>query len=218
MLWGADRIGHWQGNVLMVPAGIGSTSPLEAFCVRLKRLQEASGLTQAALAGHANLRKSQMSAVLNGHIRRPPEWGVVLAVVEACLGHAKQAGRAVPGDICDIKDWRRRYGDLEVDLQAVAPQRSRHSSKPERLVREWDPFTLGVHHPIAVQDSVSEGLAQLPWYVLREHDRQLRDWLDPTGQTPQMLVLTGQSCVGKTRAAYEANTSDFRRLCSAGVL
>ena len=72
-------------------------------------------------------------------------------------------------------------------------------------VSQWDPFSLGVHRSIiATQRSWSGDLQQLPFYVPRDHDRQLRDLLNASPGSPLMVVLTGLSCTGKTRAAYEA--------------
>jgi tetratricopeptide (TPR) repeat protein/transcriptional regulator with XRE-family HTH domain len=91
--------------------------PLALFCARLKRLQEAAGLTQTSLAAAADRSTSQMSAILNGQIKKRPDWEVMRKVVSACLAHAKEAGRPVPPDLRDEEDWRRRYFDLEQDLE-----------------------------------------------------------------------------------------------------
>jgi HEAT repeat protein/transcriptional regulator with XRE-family HTH domain len=97
--------------------------PLALFCARLKRLQEAAGVTQARLAAAVGRSPQQMSAVLNGQIRRPPDWTVVEQVVKTCLARASEAGRLVPPDLSDLEDWRRRYFDLEQDLEAEGPHR-----------------------------------------------------------------------------------------------
>jgi transcriptional regulator with XRE-family HTH domain len=52
----------------------GTTSgPLARFRVRLKRLQAASGVSQASLAGISHLGRSQMSETLNAEIKRVPD-------------------------------------------------------------------------------------------------------------------------------------------------
>jgi transcriptional regulator with XRE-family HTH domain len=71
-------------------------TPLSLFCVRLKRLQQAVGLTQASLATDAGLQKSQMSAILNGDIKKLPDWNIVAKVVRACLAHAASKGKTLP--------------------------------------------------------------------------------------------------------------------------
>ena len=182
-------------------------SPLRTFCARLKRLQQAAGLTQGALAGHADLGKSQMSAILNGGITRLPDWDVICAVVGACLDHAAEKGKTLPADISDKNDWKRRYGDVERDIEVDALPRRRGAGPAGRPIRQWDPFALGVHHPITParrRRARSDDLPALPPYVMREHDRRVRKLLDPAQPGRRMVLLVGGSCTGKTRAVYEA--------------
>ena len=148
-----------------------------------------------------------MSDILNGRIKRLPDWDVVQQVVHVCLEHAAKTGRQLPPDLCNEKDWQRRYGDLEQDAEVVEPPRRRGVTPHGRPIDRWDPFNLGVHHPITVARRSSRGPADLPVlppYFLREHDQRLRGQLDPGRPGPRMVVLTGRSCTGKTRAAYEA--------------
>lgn len=110
---------------------LGATSgPLALFCSRLKRLQRASGISQAQLLTAAHLGKSQMSAILNGKIKRSPDWDVTIAVVRACKEYAEVKGRLVPLELRDERDWRRRHADLEDDLQAEPQPGSRHEPPP----------------------------------------------------------------------------------------
>ncbi len=192
----------------MAREGLGAEcGPLSAFCARLKRLQQASGLPQNALARHADRGTSQMSAILNGGIKRLPDWDLVQQIVHICLEHAARTGRQLPPDLCNEKDWQRRYGDLEQDAE-VAERPSRRGATPHgRPIERWDPFDLGVHHPITVARRSSPGptdLPTLPPYVMREHDQRLREQLDPGRPGPRMVVMVGGSCTGKTRSAYEA--------------
>jgi WD40 repeat protein len=103
---------------MMARGGPAAGGPVALFCERLRRLQVTSGVRQAALAAAARRSTTQMSDILNGRVRRAPVWEVVEAVVCACLAHAEQAGRLVPPDLGDVEDWRRRYFDLEQDLDA----------------------------------------------------------------------------------------------------
>lgn len=95
--------------------------PLVLFCARLKHLQRAAGITQVNLAHAAHLSSSQMSDILNGQIKRRPDWNVTITVVRACLRHAESMGMPVPPDLRDEEDWRRRYRDLEQDLDTTRP-------------------------------------------------------------------------------------------------
>ncbi|MFD3481353.1 hypothetical protein [Streptomyces sp. NPDC058695] len=65
-------------------------------------------------------------------------------------------------------------------------------SKP---LAAWAPHDLGVH------PSVGEGL---PPYVERQHDHDLRSTLKNAHSSTSTVVVKGDSCTGKTRAAYEA--------------
>ncbi|KWX05859.1 hypothetical protein TH66_00550 [Carbonactinospora thermoautotrophica] len=69
-----------------------------------------------------------------------------------------------------------------------------------RPVEEWDPFDLGVHRAIEVAGSTGE----LPEYIPRPHDEELRDLLDRAEPPAEMIVLVGGSSTGKTRTAFEA--------------
>jgi TPR repeat protein len=205
-----DRTGRRKGAGLIARRDGGPQSaPLRAFCARLKRLQGASGLTQAAVARHADKSTSQIGAILNGTIKRPPDWRLVQVMVSTCLAHAERNGRTVPADLSREEDWKRRYFDLEQDVDLAARPTGCKTGTPGKPIGRWDPFDLGVHHPIFPTAARhprpgSSDLPRLPLYVMRAHDRELRKLLDPDRLGPRMVVLTGGSCTGKTRAAYEA--------------
>lgn len=179
-----------------------ASDPLSLFCARLKRLQEACGIRQAGLLGAAGLKRPQVSGILNGKIERPPEWGVTIAMVRACLEHAKAVGSLVPPDLSDEADWQRRYIDLEQDLDSAARARPRREEPAGRLLAEvTDPFALEVHHPVQ-PDAPHRGLPALPVYVPREHDRELAAVvMAATGGSSGIAVLVGGSSTGKTGRA-----------------
>lgn len=191
-----------------------ASGPLALFCARLKRLQLASGITQARLKDVAHLGRAQMSDMLNGRIKRPPDWNVTIAVVRACLEYAETRGRPVPPDLRDEGDWRRRYADLEHDLDAGGRSGPRHEVLPGRRartsgwhrppgavrVRDVRARELGVHAAIQERDSPGE----LPAYVPRDFDVGLRAAVAAGGEHGCFLLLLGSSSVGKTRSAYEA--------------
>ena len=102
-----------------------------------------------------------MSAILNGKIKQLPDWNVVQQAVHSCLEHATRTGRQVPPDLCNEKDWQRRYGDLEQDTEAREHPRRRGGSPLEKPVDRWDPFALGVHHPIVGPQHSSPGSPDL---------------------------------------------------------
>jgi transcriptional regulator with XRE-family HTH domain len=196
-----------------------TVGPLSLFCARLKRLQQAAGLTQASLAAVAGLSTSQMSAILNGDIKNLPDWDVVNKVVRACLSHAEQPGKTLTlaKDLRDEDEkgnkeiWRRRYGDLEQDFRTAARPRRDTQKAAERTVQtvgQCDPFDLEVHRVLLPTGTVSlaDGPEPLTPYLKRDHDTELHAALRraAAGEPSMFAVLAGDSCTGKTRALYEA--------------
>ena len=179
--------------------------PLGLFCARLRRLQTTSGIKQAGLLNAAGLKKTQVSDILNGKIERPPDWGVTIAMVRACLEHAKAAGRLVPPDLSDEADWQRRYFDLEQDLDTAERARPRREEQTGRLLDELtDPFEVEIHRPVE-PDAPQPGLPVLPAYVARDHDTTLGQVVTAAVEGRSgVAVLVGGSSTGKTRACWEA--------------
>src|ERR1700722_2414720 len=93
--------------------------PLALFCARLRCLQQASGISQASLARAAHLGRTQMSDILNGKVKRLPKWEITMAMVRASVAYAESKGGLISEGLRDESDWRRRYADVEHDLDAV---------------------------------------------------------------------------------------------------
>jgi pentatricopeptide repeat protein len=99
-------------------------------------------------------------------------------------------------------------GDAEAVLQVghVAGDvhlHSRPAGEPlpaGRPITAWSAFDLGVHRAITVP---GEPLPDLPRYLRRAHDAELDHQLADLSQSV-MVVLTGESSTGKTRALYES--------------
>src|ERR1700685_2197507 len=68
-----------------------------------------------------------------------------------------------------------------------------------RPAGRWEPAELGVH-PVA--GGWPDG--SMPVYVRRPHDELLRLVLDPEVADSRLIVVRGEACAGKSRAAYEA--------------
>jgi hypothetical protein len=68
-----------------------------------------------------------------------------------------------------------------------------------RPAGQWEPAELGVH-PVA--GGGPDG--SMPVYVRRPHDELLRLVLDPEVADSRLIVVRGEACAGKSRAAYEA--------------
>ncbi len=146
-----------------------------------------------------------MSDILNGKIKRLPDWDVTIGVVRACLEHAEASGRPVPPDLRDEGDWRRRYADLEHDLDAEAGQRPRREMPPGRLLAEvTDPFALEVHRPVQ-PELRSPAFRRCPRTC---PGSMTSSWSEVIAAAAQgrsgIAVLVGGSSTGKTRACWEA--------------
>jgi len=194
------------------PEAGGFPGPVSLFCARLKQLQKAAGITQTSLAAAAHLGTSQMSDILNGRVRQLPAWEVADAVVGACLEHAHKEGRALPDDLRDRKDWRRRHGDAEHDLDGQGRPRRRAGGPVGGAAAGWpleevtDPFDfdLEIHKPVE-PGTPRLGLPLLPEYVARDHDNKLECVVRAAADgSSGMTVLVGGSSTGKTRACWEA--------------
>jgi thiaminase/transcriptional activator TenA len=100
----------------------GANGPVAEFCATLRELQRSSRISRPALARQLHYGRSQLYEILDGRIRRPPEWDrLVEPLVRACLvGRLDREGleRAVT-------DWRRRH-DV---LIRVHDQLSRHAAR-----------------------------------------------------------------------------------------
>jgi hypothetical protein len=68
-----------------------------------------------------------------------------------------------------------------------------------RPAGRWEPAELGVH-PVA--GGGPDG--SMPVYVRRPHDELLRLVLDPEVAGSRLIVVRGEACARKSRAAYEA--------------
>jgi thiaminase len=77
--------------------------PVADFCAALRELQVASGTSRSALAREIHYGRSQLYDILDGRIRRPPEWDrLVEPLLRACL-------RGKPDLERSVAEWRTRY-------------------------------------------------------------------------------------------------------------
>lgn len=77
--------------------------PVADFCAALRQLQVTSGLSRSVLARRLNYGRSQLYDILDGRIKRPPEWDrFVEPYVRACMAGHGDVERAVA-------DWRTRH-------------------------------------------------------------------------------------------------------------
>ncbi len=102
-------------------AGRQHEGPVVEFCAALRQLQEGCGLDRAELARRLNYSRSQLYQILDGGIRRPPEWNrLVEPLVRACTGNDERA----------VAAWRRRHGVL-VDVHSELRRRTQRDDTPK---------------------------------------------------------------------------------------
>ena len=68
----SDDTGRPGGRCAM--AGEGRQGPVAEFCAGLRQLQQRSGLERKVVARRVGYSRSQLYEILDGWIRRPPEW------------------------------------------------------------------------------------------------------------------------------------------------
>ena len=91
-----------------------SRGPVADFCTGLRRLQERRGLDRSALARRLGYSRSQLYAILDGRVSRPPEWDrLVEPLVRACTGNDEVA----------VAVWRQRHEVLLEVYNALKHQR-----------------------------------------------------------------------------------------------
>ncbi|GIJ47766.1 hypothetical protein Val02_46520 [Virgisporangium aliadipatigenens] len=96
---------------------------LASLCTDLRQLRaQAGGPSLRVMAGRLGLGKSQLSAILNGQIRRPPDWQVVAGLVECIREHAVDNSRTERLSLRTglAEHWRPRFTVLEYAFSAPA--------------------------------------------------------------------------------------------------
>ncbi|MGH3685099.1 MAG: ATP-binding protein [Pseudonocardiaceae bacterium] len=162
-------------------AGQRGEGPVAEFCAALRQLQEGCGLDRAELARQLNYSRSQLYQILDGGIRRPPEWDrFVEPLVRACTGHDERV----------VADWRRRHGVLVTVHSELRRHTQRDSTPgPMRVAPAQLPADVEVFTGRAVE--------------LAELDRLLAaDRSDGTDATAVVIsTVSGTAGVGKTALA-----------------
>jgi hypothetical protein len=161
--------------------GSGS-GPVAEFCAGLKQLRQASGFDPVPLARRLKISRTQLYAILNGEIKRPPDWTrFVGPLVEACTG----------GDARAMAEWRRRHAVL-VGVWEELSRQDRQARPPTR----GRPDSPGP----ATQVVVGEIPREPPGFVTREMLSLLADAAG-RGRVAVVCAVTGLRGVGKTQLA-----------------
>ncbi len=159
--------------------------PVAEFCERLRALQQYSGLSRAELARRMPCSRSQFYQVLDGEIRRPPDWErVVEPLVRACTGDDESA----------VREWRQQHGALVRFYDLL--QLRRRERPPDRL-RPADQMARGVPAQLPADVDGFTGRTT----ELTELDRLLHEGADHPATAVVITAVAGTAGVGKTALA-----------------
>ena len=179
-----------------------ANGPVAEFCAALRELERSSGISRPALARQLHYGRSQLYEILDGRIRRPPEWDrLVEPLVRACLpGSLDRDGRERT-----VADWRRRHDVLirvydELNRQAAratlgAPEPPRLTASRSLLAHSEQQWSQLAVHPFV--QAVARGELS---------DEVFRRWLvnDHHYNVEYQRFIAGLAGIAPTDAATEA--------------
>lgn len=160
-------------------AAVETISELKEALAWLRGARSYGDLRKALKASGETLSGSTINNLLNGPSK--PEMETLRKFLVACG--------------LDERDQRPWFAALDRAVTA-------HLVRPSGAVRVRDarPRTLGVHAAICVDGAVGE----MPTYVPRDFDAELRAALQVAASDGGFVLLVGPSSVGKTRSLFEA--------------
>jgi hypothetical protein len=143
-----------------------ATGPVATFCAELRELQRGSGRSPSGLARDLSISRGQLYAILNGEIKRPPDFsGVVEPLVRAC-----------GADDAAVAEWRRKHDVLDQVAEQLRRQR--------RLAGRKAAGDSGLAAEIAPGSPPAPAPAPAP-----EYGRPRRLWLIGLGAAVALIVL-----------------------------
>ncbi|GIH08903.1 hypothetical protein Rhe02_69700 [Rhizocola hellebori] len=125
-------------------------SPVTVFCADLKRRWRESGRDLASVAREVRISRAQLYAILNGEIKRPPDFGdVVRPFLQACGGTETE-----------LAQWRRRH-EVLVGVHTELRRRSESRAAaappaPAQLPVDVDGFTGRAEALAALDDAAAQ--------------------------------------------------------------
>jgi tetratricopeptide (TPR) repeat protein len=183
---------------------------LGRLCADLRLLRvQAGGPSLRRLAVRLGLGKSQVSVILNGRIRKLPDWTVVKGLVDGCRQYAVEHGRLGQLSLATGVEeyWRPRYTLVEYALQDA----SRHKLPPRgpEVAGGRTAIAVGTTMRTVSREPVPRPVPrQLPGAVRHfvgraGHLAALTGLLDDTvaGGTVVISAIAGTAGVGKTALA-----------------
>jgi tetratricopeptide (TPR) repeat protein len=179
---------------------------LAALCTDLRLLwRQAGGPSLRELASRLRHGKSQVGALLNGNVRRPPEWELVRGLVDSFHEYAAEHGRLDKLSLRTAADyWRPRYAVLEHAFSRprrpvappaeATPVSTDNRPVPPGRVAHRHGWVLPAMLPTAVAGFAGREAA------LQDLDARLRAE-QRSEPAPSVVVIGGGAGVGKTTLA-----------------
>ncbi|AXE86645.1 hypothetical protein C1703_16700 [Streptomyces sp. Go-475] len=161
---------------------------------RLRDLRGRAGLTIDQLRARTGLGRTTISQAFNNH-PKDPTWTTVAALA-----------RHMGADTADVDELRALWTAAKPPAASGGRRADRARVKTdEPCVADVDPQALEVHRAVLAAPDPG-GYPFLTPYMPRAHDAELRTYLTPAlaGRESVLLMLTGDSATGKTRALFEA--------------
>ncbi|WP_329466629.1 tetratricopeptide repeat protein [Streptomyces sp. NBC_01431] len=189
---------------------------LRELSLALRTEMAGRGWRQADLVRESNLAVGTLSGILNG--RSAGVSSSFTAILDALFPDTTKV--AVVGRLQGVQETevrerqsaaRQRLSDLWSDATRRIPAdkgsypSARGDSVPPRVDRITRRALLGIHEAIPLPAGASADLAaDLPLYVARDADPQLRGVLTGFKTTGGFVLLVGDAATGKTRTMHEA--------------
>ncbi|MDG4828188.1 tetratricopeptide repeat protein [Solwaraspora sp. WMMD1047] len=167
---------------------------LKQLCQDLRLLwTQAGGPSLRILSARIGLGKSQVGAILNGEIRRPPDWRVVRTLIESCRDHARDHDRMARVSLRTGVDeyWRPRHAMIEHAFRQPrtdGPGRATGTPTPVR------PGSVPRQLPLSVRQLAGRTGELATMDALADRN------LDP-GTPATVVTIDGTAGIGKTALA-----------------
>jgi tetratricopeptide (TPR) repeat protein/transcriptional regulator with XRE-family HTH domain len=179
-------------------AGRGTgAGPVADYCRALRELRLASGVDAAALARQLGLSKAQLYAILNGQVKRPPDWDKFVRPFVSTCTHR---------DAAALAQWRRRH-DVVIGVSEEVQRRERLARQAAaESTPELEPAASSVPLRFSLPPDLGAftgRAAELEQIAPAAH--QAGDNAGPgTGRVAAIRALAGMPGAGKTALAVHA--------------
>lgn len=180
-----------------------ASTPVGEFCAALKQLRMTSRTDPVALMRRLGISRAQFYAILNGGIKRPPDWATfVRPFVDICTR----------SDAVALAQWRQRHDVLVGVCEALRRQerRARQAQRdpgapPLSAPGQPEAGPLALPIPAAAPLALAQLPAQLAGFTGRDRELDsLAALLDPASSAGMVTALAGLAGVGKTTLAVQA--------------